>query len=448
MSPVLLQGARVSCSIAGRISRRNQILTQLRTRLLGRHSPINWALADQTLVSGVNFLTGILLARYLGIEEFGRYTLVWMSVLFVNSLQHAMINSPMMSIGPKQPDAETPAYYGAIIVQQIVFSCVVFLSLFAGVQWSGVLFPEWQVEGLALPLALAAVAFLFQDFLRRYFFTRSRQSVAFATDVIRYGGQIVVLFWLFAISKESVDSAQVLWVIAIMAAISALAGTFFVERVEISAKALKATATRHWHFSKWLIGSSLMQWTSGNFFLISAGTLLGPTAVGAIRAAQNLMGITHILFQGLENIVPIQASRYYHENGLDRLKTYLGQVVVNGGLATAAIALTLSVAPEFWLALVFGDSFAVYGSLVRWYGVLYILMFFGLPLRAGLRAIEHSKPIFWSYVATSIFALAVAYPLIRQFDLTGVMCGILATQVIMLSVLWVGFQMRISKKTS
>ena len=32
---------------------------------------INWALADQAMLSGINFLTGILLARYLGITEFG-----------------------------------------------------------------------------------------------------------------------------------------------------------------------------------------------------------------------------------------------------------------------------------------------------------------------------------------------------------------------------------------
>jgi O-antigen/teichoic acid export membrane protein len=426
--------------------RRNQILIQSRTRLLGRHSHINWALADQALVSGVNFLTGILLARYLGIEEFGRFTLVWMSILFVNSLQHAMINAPMMSIGPKQPEAETSAYYGAIIVQQIVFSVVVFMSLFAGVYWSGAVFPEWQVESLAFPLALAALAFLFQDFMRRYFFTRSRQSVAFLIDLIRYGGQITVLFWLFAVSKESADSARVLWVIAITAVFSALVGMFLVERTRINARVLKETTVRHWHFSKWLTASSLMQWTSGNFFLISAGTLLGPTAVGALRAAQNLMGITHILFQGLENIVPIQASRYYHENGFERLKSYLHQVMLNGGLATAAIAVTFSIAPEFWLTLIFGESFGVHGSLVRWYAVLYILMFFGLPLRAGLRAIEHIKPIFWSYVWTSLFALAVAYPLIELLGLPGAMYGMLATQGVMLVILWMGFQSRAPQK--
>ena len=77
--------------------------------VLKRHSHVNWALADQAMVSGVYFLTGILLARYLGLEEFGRFTLAWMAVLFANSIQHAMIIAPMMSIGPKQSAAERPA---------------------------------------------------------------------------------------------------------------------------------------------------------------------------------------------------------------------------------------------------------------------------------------------------------------------------------------------------
>ena len=52
-------------------------MNQLAARILSRYSHVNWALADQTMVSGVNFLTGILLARYLGVEEFGRFTLAW-----------------------------------------------------------------------------------------------------------------------------------------------------------------------------------------------------------------------------------------------------------------------------------------------------------------------------------------------------------------------------------
>ena len=45
-------------------------------RLAVRYSHI-WALAEQITVSGVNTLTGTLLALYLGLEEFGRFTLAW-----------------------------------------------------------------------------------------------------------------------------------------------------------------------------------------------------------------------------------------------------------------------------------------------------------------------------------------------------------------------------------
>ncbi len=61
----------------------SQHLIQSTVQFLTRYRHVNWALADQVMVSGVNFLTGILLARGLGIEEFGRFTLAWMVVLFV-----------------------------------------------------------------------------------------------------------------------------------------------------------------------------------------------------------------------------------------------------------------------------------------------------------------------------------------------------------------------------
>ncbi len=154
------------------------------TRLIGRHSHVNWALADQAMVSAVNFMTGILVARYLGIEELGRFTLAWMVVLFAYSIQHAAINSPMMSIGPKQAEADAPAYYGAVVFQQLVLGISTFAIVWTGVALSDLVFPEWQVAGLALPLACAAIAFQFQDFLRRCFFTRRRGMIAFTNDAV------------------------------------------------------------------------------------------------------------------------------------------------------------------------------------------------------------------------------------------------------------------------
>lgn len=138
--------------------------------LLKRYSHVNWALADQAMVSGVNFLTGILLARFLGIEEFGRFTLIWMAVLFVNSIQRTMISGPMMSIGPKQSQSEVAKYYRAVVFQQLLFSLATFGVLFSGLKLAEFLKPDWYLDDLALPFSTVGFFFQNQDFLRRYFF--------------------------------------------------------------------------------------------------------------------------------------------------------------------------------------------------------------------------------------------------------------------------------------
>ncbi len=418
-------------------------MIQLAARLLARYSHLNWALADQTMVSGVNFLTGILLARYLGLEEFGRFTLAWMAVLFVNSIQQATINSPMMSIGPKQPEAEAPAYYGAVVFHQIVLSGLVFLLLLAGVRLSGMVFPEWRVEGLALPLAVAALACQFQDFLRRYFFTRGRGAAAFANDAIRYLGQIAVLIWLFVYFRESMDTAKTIWVIALMAAAGAVYATFNVERFEINAATARGVASRHWRFSKWLTASAVLQWFTGGLFIIAARALLGASAVGALSAAQNLMGVTHILFQGLENIVPVRAARHFHECGRNALYGYLKRVTLLGEGATAAVAAIAAIAPDFWLGLVFGDQYIGYGYLLRWWAVVYLLKFLTFPLRAGLRAIEYTRTVFWAYVWMALFSLVAAYPFVDSFGLSGAAAGLVLINGICVAILLHGLSKKL-----
>ena len=76
------------------VSRRT--VTNRLSRFLGGREI--WALVDQALVSGSNFLTNIVLARMVGIEAFGAFTFAWMAVLFMNGFQNALIVAPMMSV--------------------------------------------------------------------------------------------------------------------------------------------------------------------------------------------------------------------------------------------------------------------------------------------------------------------------------------------------------------
>lgn len=389
---------------------------------------MNLALVDQAMVSGVNFFSGLLFARYLGVEEYGRFALAWMAVLFFNSLQQAGIIAPMMSIGPKQEKDKEAVYYGAVFIQQVIWSVACFFLLWYGVRLSGLLKPEWQAQDLALPLAAALLAWQLQDFLRRYFFVRNQAGLAFLNDAVSYLGQIVLLLTLFQLM--ALDTALVLYIIAATSTLAVGVGLFSLGPLSVSFSTVLEITKNHWRFSKWMLASALMQWTSGNFFIIGAGGILGPASAGALKASQNIMGVSHIIFQGLENIVPARASYHYYTGGWPRLRAYLKQVTLLGGCCTAGIALLAGAFPVFWLRLFYGDEYSMYGYVLQWYAVIYLLIFLGLPLRAGLRALESSKPIFISYLLMTVFTAATTDFLIGRMGIVGATIGILGTQVI------------------
>jgi O-antigen/teichoic acid export membrane protein len=398
-----------------------------------RYAHVSWALADQTMVSGVNFLTGILLARHLGLRGFGVFTLAWMAVLFVNSLQMALVVSPMMSIGPKQGPDEAPAYYGAVLAQQAIFAVLSFGLLLLAASAGGALNPRWQIQALALPLSAAAFAFQMQDFLRRYFFTRGRGASAFANDAVSYLGQLALLVYLFGAC--GLDTAGALWVIAGTSAAAVCLGALECRRLAWHAGRFYAVMARHWNFARWLTASALLQWTTGNLFIVVAGGLLGATSVGALKAAQNVLGVTHILFQGLDNIVPARAAQIYAQSGVAELLAYLRRVTWAGVVPTTSIALLAAAVPAFWLRLFYGEAYLAYGYVLRWYALIYVVIFFGLPLRAGLRALEHTRPIFASYACATVFSLAACYPMVEWLGLYGVLGGILLTQLAMIAIM-------------
>ena len=113
-------------------------------------------LAGQLLVSASNFMTGILLARSLGPEGYGQYALAMGTMLFLGSIQTALIISPMMVKGPGRAEG-AEGYYRFLHRSQLLFAVAACsLTLIAGALVS-VAFSEWNIAPLVLPLA--AVAF-------------------------------------------------------------------------------------------------------------------------------------------------------------------------------------------------------------------------------------------------------------------------------------------------
>tara|TARA_B110000259_G_scaffold69707_1_gene82063 strand:+ start:1350 stop:2606 length:1257 start_codon:yes stop_codon:yes gene_type:complete len=385
-------------------------------------------LFDQALVSGVNFLIAILLARLLGIEDFGLYVFGWMLVLFVSSVQLAFIVSPLFTIYPKQKNASN--YLGGLHVVQLGFSIVTFVLSLVVVKAVFIYKPEWEIEGVFYSLPLVAALFVLQDFYRRINFTLKKPIRSLISDSVSYGGQPIGILLL--------NHFEILSIHHIFLAISVLFSvsiTYNLPKINLTLNIsnIKNTISENWLFSKYLVGTALLQWVSGNFFIIVAGGILGAVAIGAIRIAQNVVGVLHVLFLAMENIVPIKGAEILDKKGNISSLRYFKQMLFKGGALTLIVLLLIAFFRTQIISIFYGDEYLQYVNLLLGFTALYVLVFVGTILGFVIRTFEMNSIFFWSYIITTLFGLMVAQPLITKTGIYGVLIGLFISQLINIS---------------
>ena len=415
--------------------------------LAGRARGFNWYLVDQIVVSGSNFLTSAIVARTLGIDTFGVFSLAWIMVQFVQSLQSALVLLPMMSVGPKQNPEEAQSYYAVSMFHQLVWILGSAVLTWAGCLAAARLGLGIAAEQLALPLFVAVLVTQMHEFLRRYGFTTGHVKQVVFSDMLRYGLLMAGLVYLAVFAPAKPDVGHILYLISATAAVATLAIWSIAPSISGFRTRLSEITGRHASLSQWLTGSALLMWITSNFFTIAAGSILGPAAVGAIRAASSLMQVTNLFFQAAEGFATPMASRIFHSKGLDGLKRFVFQMTLAALAITVSATVVLGVPGSFWLKLVFGQEFASYGLAVFELGLSFVILAVSQPYRFAFQAVEKTRVDFTGYICAAVWTLATSYPAAHHFGLHGVIISYLIGQLIMMINLRLAYQKLIANKT-
>ena len=164
------------------------------------------ALADQGVVSGFGFLSGIVAARLLGIAEFGHFAMILIVLTFAQALHNALITAPMMTLVGARSGVSTA--YAATILTGAFLLCVpgavfVVIALLIG-GMSG----ETLVAACALMLAQNL-----QFTLRRLLFAKGRGVQALLMDFARAASFpfIALVIWL---EHDVIGSNGFVWLLA------------------------------------------------------------------------------------------------------------------------------------------------------------------------------------------------------------------------------------------
>lgn len=397
-------------------------------------STMLWSFIDQFMVSGCNFLIGIAAARYLGIAEFGKFTLVLMIVGFATVVQGTIISVPMVTLAGQRP-GRSASYFAAVTLWGAGLSAgfaLVTAAIVAGVHLAR---GDPSPTGLLLAVIALSIFFGLHDVVRRVLFARRRGGSAFMLDAMRFGlfgGAVLVLHVL----GVQADATLVLAAMGASAAVAVLPFFVGLVRARLRLRLFQRVWHRHWMIGRWLVLMVLVATGQEQVIWIGVATGLGDTAVGALRAGQYLLGITHFILMAVENFLPRQAAVEYRRGGVVALKTYLVRQTMLLGVVTGLLILTVAVPARFWLTTVFGPEFGDYAPLLWVYSLTYAVIFLRSIWVFYLRTIEDTRSVFRSFLVSSVTAVICAWPAIATFGIAGAATVILAAHVVcMIAVL-------------
>lgn len=384
-------------------------------------------LIDQLILSGSNFFINIILARSLGLDSFGIFSLFWITFLFFLSIQQAAIIAPMYSIEARENAKINSVYQVNFLHLILALLSPIMMAIFLVVY-------SYSSSGFDLsiklvPVILFSAIFLFQDYARRVLFLTKRYWTALFIDTIAYLGFLLTLIF---INKDTFNEINIFIIPLITFSCSFICFIITTNLYHISIGSdIKEKFEEYWDFSKWLSFSNILQWLSGNIFVLIGTFTLGPWVAGLIRIFQNLMGLFSIFFHAMENFIPIEASNIFSSNGLNAMIRFLNRIFYQGLLFLGLLILMIYfINPYYIIEVIYGNQYIEYGSLLYIYLIIYFFIFSNLLLRYFFRTIANTKVIFYSYIFSAIFSFIIAWPLVNIFEMLGIVLGTLFSQVI------------------
>ncbi len=395
-------------------------------------------LLEQGTVSGVNFLMAILLARFIGVEHYGLFVINWLIIMFFSSLQQALIIAPLQSYLPALNGKSFKSVRSLINWMQLAFILISVILLIAFGLVSEFLTPQWGIWQFIPVLIPLMLAFLIYDFLRKDLFRQFKAQRALVMGLVLAIVQISGFGLLIYFSALTVNNWLIVLLISHFAAILIELPKHI--RTYSSARFNMLQFTEVWKFARWLAGTSILQWFSGNFFILAAGSIIGPVAVGAIRIIQNLFGLLSLLLQAIENKVPVSASKIYGMEGFKPMLKFIAHVMKFIAPVYILFLGLIVVFNNEIIELVYGSQYVEYAWLIYPFCILFLLILTGIPLRFVLRTIKQTQHIFIAYVMTTAFGVLSANFIVSQMGILGVVIGMAFSQLI--SVLWFGFAIK------
>ncbi|MEM9883052.1 MAG: glycosyltransferase [Planctomycetota bacterium] len=397
-----------------------------RLRWIGRGV---WALADQALFAGANFLLTVALAIWLDERQFGAFTTAYASFLLVGVFTTALLTEPMMVFGSQKRPRALPGYLGRLLGLHLIVTGVGGLALAAAAVWF--LLGREPMLGLALAcLAVTQVSQLLP------WMTRNACYIGGDPRPAALGGLaylVLILGGLYTLQRFS--ALTFVDAIFVMGAASLLVNVYLLVYLRVDLRQVgralrdRRSLADHWRYGKWALPTGLTNYVPTQLPFVAvpfvlgwaAGTAPDLTAGGALKAMMNFAVPLILIGWALSTLVVPVLVRSRHSPRF--LKVSLIMLAVTAGLPLLCWPL-LGLFGEALVGWVYRGKFVEHAPLLWLVGLVPVFAGIDATLHSQLKAAERPDRMFFAGVLAAAVLLLAGLPLTLIFGLGGAVAAI------------------------
>ena len=399
----------------------------------GIASRASTTMVDQCVASVSNFSVGIVVARLTGPAGLGAFALAYTVWILLTTMHRSLITDPMAIMGDMRSDdrdAFVRRGFAADVTLGVSAGCIVAAL--------GAVFLSFGQHAFGIGLLSVApwiVVLDLQDYWRWIGFMQGAPRKSLMNDLLFNAVQALAFGALFVLGVHSVFAVVSAW--GFGAAVAAAYGLHQFH-MRPSIRGGRAFLCLRWPTSRWLAGERAASWGASQLYLIVAGAMLGPAALGGLKAAEGLvLGPTNVVINAGGSFGLPEVTRQLAERG------WVGMVrvsrLVTGAGFSAALACAVAVlltAPTL-MRVLYGPDFVPYAASARIFAFSVVVLSCGVGPILTLTATRRVVPLFVVQLARLGLSVVLTVVFAATWGVTGVATASLVTATASVVVMWI-----------
>ena len=391
------------------------------------------AIMDHGLISLSNFLLGVVLARYLGSEQYGAYALAFSTFVLLSLVHSALAMEPMSVFAPSVYRKSLREYLGLLLWVQIAGSAIIVACTLAGGTIFRLLGQHSNLISAMEAIGVASPCVLIFLFARRAFYLELRPAQALIGSVVY---STLLGFGLWAVAAGHLLSPFATFLVMGTGALLTSVLLLTLLRPTVSRKAIakvlsvKEVCVRHWEYGRWAFASALFVWVPWNGFYSVVAHFSGLAESGALKALLNLAMPMTQTFAAFSLLFISQAARLGHEKGWEEVKKLAWRIAGLYTLGSSAYWLLICIFRTQLIGLMYAGHYQEIAPLVPVVAAASILSGAAMGPTIAIRAMRSPASVTAIYFGSSLACALVGIPACRAWGIRGAVIGILLSSAI------------------